>query len=63
MNIDDKKYQELVEKAAHDDKMKEVNKKSYERRNVRIKLILKKAEEKGIKVTEAEVDEYIKKNK
>ncbi len=60
MQVDDKKYAEMVKKAEHDDKMREVNKKSYQRRNARIHLMLEKAAAKGIKVTEAEVDEYLK---
>ncbi len=61
MQVDDKKYQELVKKAEHDDKMKEINKKSYIRRNAKIKLILIKAGKANIKVSEAEVDAYLKK--
>ena len=60
MQVEDKKYKELLDKAAHDDRMKEINKKSYERRNARIKLMLDKAEKAKIQVSEAEVDAYLK---
>jgi hypothetical protein len=61
MQIDDKKYAELVEKAKHDDKMKEINKKSYQRRNARISIMLEKAKKANITVSEKEVDDYLKK--
>jgi len=60
MQIDEKKVAEMEAKAAKYDKMKAINKRSYERRNAWIKLMLKKAEEKKITVSEAEVDAYLK---
>ena len=60
MTLTEKQVQEMTEKAEKYDKMKAINKRSYERRNVRIHLMLKKAEEKKITVTEAEVDAYLK---
>ena len=60
MTLTEKQVQEMTEKAKKYDKMKAINKRSYERRNVRIHLMLKKAEEKKITVTEAEVDDYLK---
>ena len=60
MMLSEKQVQEMTEKAKKYDKIKEINKKSYERRNARIHLMLKKAEEKKITVTEAEVDAYLK---
>jgi len=61
MTLDDKQVAELEAKAKKYDKMQAINKKSYQRRNAKIHLMLLKAEKAGIKVTEAEVDAYLKK--
>lgn len=59
--IDEKLYAELVAAKVQNDRMKAINKRSYERRNAYIKLMVAKAEKQGIKVSEAEVDAYLKK--
>ena len=58
--IDEKLYAELVAAKEQNDKMKAINKRSYERRNAWQKLMLGKAEKQGLKVTEAEVDAFLK---
>ncbi len=50
----------LVEKAAHDDHVRAINKRSFERRQTWIKLMLAKAAKAGIKVTDAEVEAEVK---
>lgn len=60
MQIDEKKYAELVAKAEKADRMAEINKRSYERRQAARAIILAKAEKAGLKASEAEVDEYLK---
>ena len=60
MQVDDKKYKEMEAKAESYEKMKAINKRSYQRRNARIHLMLEKAEAAKIKVSEAEVDAYLK---
>lgn len=57
------KEQIQAEKAAKFDKFQASHKKSSDRRNMRIKLILAKAEAAGIVVTEKEVDEAMKAKK
>ena len=59
MEVKKEVYDALMKKAEHDDKMKATNKKSYRRRSVKIQLMLKKAKKAGIKVSEAEVDDYL----
>jgi uncharacterized protein (DUF2384 family) len=63
MQIDDKKYAELVAAKEKLDKAKAINQRSYERRVVRTRLMLKKAEQAKITVTEAEVDQELKRLK
>ena len=46
----------LREKAAHDDHVRAINKKSFLKRQAFIKLMLAKADAKGIKVSDAEVE-------
>jgi len=60
MQVDDKKYKELVEKEVKYEKMKATSKKAYERRNARITLMLDKAKKANIKVSDSEVDAYLK---
>ena len=59
MQIDEKKLKELEAKAAKADRMAEINKRSYERRQARIAIILGKAEKAKHTASEAEVDAYI----
>ena len=59
MEVEKEMYDKLMKKAEHDDKMKAINKKSYQRRNAKIQLMLKKAKKAGIKVSESEVDDYL----
>ncbi len=51
----------LVAKAAHDDHVREINKRSFAKRQTWIKLVLAKAAKAGIKVSDAEVDAEVKK--
>lgn len=61
MQLTEKQVAEMEAKVKAYDKMKAINKRSYERRNAWRTLMLKKAEKANIKVTEAEVDAYLKK--
>ena len=61
--VSEKRLKELLEKERRLKKMKEINKRSYKRRNARIKLMLRKAEKAGITVSDKEVDEYLKNKK
>ena len=58
--MNEKEMKEAAEKWL---KMKESNKQSYERRNAYRSLMVGKAEKQGIKVTQAEVDAWIKAHK
>ena len=58
--IDEKLYEELIAAKVQNDRMKAINKRSYERRNAYIKLMVAKAEKAKISVSEAEVDAYLK---
>lgn len=60
MQVDDKKLKEMEEKLAKYEKMKATSKKAYERRNARITLMLDKAKKANIKVSDGEVDAYLK---
>jgi hypothetical protein len=51
----------LREKARHDDHVRAINKRSFVRRQTWIKLMLAKADAKGIKVSPAEVEAEMKK--
>jgi hypothetical protein len=51
----------LREKAAHDDHVRAINKKSFLKRQAWIKLMLAKADAKGIKVSDAEVEAEMRK--
>ncbi len=50
----------LREKAAHDDHVRAINKKSFEKRQMWIKLMLAKADKANIKVSDAEVEVEVK---
>jgi len=55
------RMKEMLEAEAKWAHHKAIMKKSHEKRNARIAIILAKAEKAGITATEAEVDEYLKK--
>ncbi len=54
-NLTEAEIKILVEKAAHDDHVRAINKRSFVKRQTWIKLMLAKAEKAGVKVSEAEV--------
>ena len=60
--INESRINELLEIERKMKKYKEINKKSYERRNARIKLLVKKALDAQIFVSDDEIDLYIKHN-
>lgn len=60
--MSDKEIQELLEIKAKHDRLKEINRKSYKKRMAKQKILLKKAKEAGIEVSDKEVMEYLKKN-
>lgn len=53
--------EEMAKRLAKLEKFEASHKKSQERRNARIKIILAKAEKAGIVVTDAEVDAFLAK--
>ena len=61
MPIDDKRLAELEEKERKYEKMKDTAERARKRRDARIKLTLKKAEEAGLSVSDKEVDDFLKK--
>lgn len=58
--MNEKEMREMAEKYL---KMKQSNQQSYERRNAYRTLMVEKGEKAGIKVTQAEVDAYVKARK
>jgi len=60
MQLTEKQLKEQLEKAEKYDKMKAINKRSYERRNAWKALMIAKAEKAKIQVSDAEVDAYLK---
>jgi len=61
MQLTQRQIEEMQAKAEKYDKYKAINKRSYERGNAWRKLMLGKAEKAGIKVSDAEVDQYLAK--
>lgn len=61
--ISEERMKELLEMERKAKQYKATADKAYKRRNARINIILTKAEKAGIRVTDAEVDEYLKAKK
>lgn len=61
--LTEKQIQEALEAQRKYEKMKAINKRSYERRNAWMKLMLQKAETAKIEVSDAEVDAWLAKNR
>lgn len=59
--IDEKRLAELLEKEKVYNRTKETAERARLRREAKIKIILRKAHEKGIVATEAEIDAEMKK--
>ena len=57
------RVKELLEAEAKLERHKATMKKSHLKRNARIAIILRKAEEAGIVATEAEIDQYLAEKK
>ena len=58
--LTEKQIQDALEAQRKWEKMRAINKRSYERRNAWLKLMVEKAEKANITVTDAEVDKYLK---
>lgn len=63
IEITKSEYAKLNEIKAKMLKYKAINERSYKRRNAFIKLMLAKAENAKIVVTDSEIDKYLEKNK
>jgi len=61
VKIDKKEYDRLMSRDKDLKKLKDKQKETWQRRNAKLLLMFNKATEKGLKVSEAEITEYLNK--